>query len=102
MHDYAGGRIVPGIVDNYPVPQIERVVYTTESDMHRILGMDVTLPEISAGLHRLNFVTEQVAALPAPLQNWGVPLSGYTLNLVNSSYAVSLPGIDWIFKCLLI
>ena len=42
MHDYASGRIVPGMVDNYPVPQAERVVYTTESDMHRILGMDVT------------------------------------------------------------
>ena len=47
MHDYASGRIVPGMVDNYPVPQAECIVYTTESDMHRILGMDVTLPEIA-------------------------------------------------------
>ena len=58
MRDYAGGRVVPGMVDNYPVPQAERIVYTTESDMHRILGMDVTLPEIAAGLQRLDFVTE--------------------------------------------
>src|SRR5207245_3603053 len=50
MHDYASGRVVPGMIDNYPVPQAERVVYTTESDMQRILGMDVTLPEIAAGL----------------------------------------------------
>src|SRR5215831_8425266 len=27
--DYAGGRVVPGMVDSYPVPQAERVVYTT-------------------------------------------------------------------------
>ena len=65
MHDYASGRIVPGMVDNYPVPQAERVVYTTKSDMHRILGMNVTLPEIAAGLHRLDFVTEPIAVLPA-------------------------------------
>ncbi len=71
MHDYASGRIVPGMVDNYPVPQAERVVYTTGSDMHRILGMDVTLPEIAAGLHRLDFVTEPIAALPAPPDELG-------------------------------
>src|SRR6266480_5047102 len=71
MYDYAGGRIVPGMVDNYPVPQFDRVVYTTESDMHRILGMDVKLPEIAAGLHRLDFVTEPVAALPAPSSELG-------------------------------
>src|SRR6266480_2457336 len=71
MYDYAGGRIVPGMVDNYPVPQFDRVVYTTESDMHRILGMDVKLPEIAAGLQRLDFVTEPVAALPAPSSELG-------------------------------
>jgi phenylalanyl-tRNA synthetase beta chain len=71
MHDYANGQVVPGMVDSYPVPQAERVVYTTESDMHRILGMDVTLPEIAAGLQRLDFVTELVAALPAPSEEMG-------------------------------
>jgi phenylalanyl-tRNA synthetase beta chain len=71
MRDFAGGRVVPGMVDNYPVPQPERVVYTTESDMHRILGMDVKLPEIAAGLQRLDFVTEPVAALPGPHSELG-------------------------------
>src|SRR6266487_798449 len=71
MRDFAGGRIVPGMVDNYPVPQAQRIVYTTESDMHRILGMDVKLPEIAAGLHRLDFVTEETAALPAPRSTLG-------------------------------
>src|SRR6266566_1690610 len=60
MYDYAAARVVPGIVDNYPVPQAERVVYTTESDMHRILGMDVTLPEIAAGLQRLDIASEKL------------------------------------------
>jgi phenylalanyl-tRNA synthetase beta chain len=71
LYDYTGGRIVPGMVDNYPVPQAERVVYTTGSDMHRILGMDVTLAEIAAALQRLDFVTEPVAALPAPSSELG-------------------------------
>jgi len=79
MRDYAGGRIVPGIVDNYPVPQVERVVYTTESDMRRILGMDVKLPEIAAGLQRLDFVTEPVAALPAPRSELGNAVFGLHL-----------------------
>jgi phenylalanyl-tRNA synthetase beta chain len=80
MHDYAGGRVVPGIVDNYPVPQAEHAVYTTESDMHRILGMDVTLPEIAGGLRRLDFVTEPVAALPAPREEMGNAAFGLCIN----------------------
>ncbi len=71
MRDYAGGHVVPGMVDNYPVPQAQRVVYTTESDMYRILGMDVELPEIAASLQRLDFVTEAMAELPAPSSTLG-------------------------------
>ena len=76
MHDYASGRIVPGMVDDYPVPQAMRVVYTTGSDMHRILGMDVTLPEIAAGLQRLDFVTEEISTLPAPPEELGNAVFG--------------------------
>ncbi|HXZ05904.1 MAG TPA: phenylalanine--tRNA ligase subunit beta, partial [Ktedonobacteraceae bacterium] len=65
MHDYASGQIVPGMVDIYPVPQAEHVVYTTGSDMYRILGMDITLPEIAAGLQRLDFFAEEVSSLPS-------------------------------------
>src|SRR6266487_3915531 len=71
MRDFAGGRIVPGMVDNYPVPQAERVVYTTESDVRRLLGMDVPLSNIATGLQRLDFVTEQVTVLPAPRSELG-------------------------------
>ena len=62
MHHYAGGRIVPGIVDAYPVPQGEALVYTTQSDMRRLLGMPVTLDEIAAALRRLDFQVKEVDA----------------------------------------
>ncbi len=71
MSRYAGGQVVPGMVDNYPVPQVEREVYTTASDVHRILGMRIPLSEIAAGLQRLDIVGEQVASLPAPRAELG-------------------------------
>ena len=55
LRRYAGGRIVPGMVDAYPVPQVLPVVYTTERDMQRLLGVPVTLAQISAALQRLDF-----------------------------------------------
>ena len=55
MRQYAGGRLVPGIVDAYPVAQSEPIVYTTDSDMARILGMPVTLLQASDALARLDF-----------------------------------------------
>jgi phenylalanyl-tRNA synthetase beta chain len=60
---YAGGRIVPGIVDAYPVPQAHPVVYTTESDMRRLLGMPVTFYEVRSALQRLDFVVKRVNAI---------------------------------------
>ncbi|MEZ4830485.1 MAG: phenylalanine--tRNA ligase subunit beta [Caldilineaceae bacterium] len=65
MRVYAGGRIVPGIVDAYPVPQPAVTVYTTESEVRRQLGMDVSLPQIAASLQRLDFQVQQMADLPA-------------------------------------
>jgi len=61
MHHYAGGRIVPGIVDAYPVPQATPVVYTTASDMRRLLGMPVSLEAAAAALRRLDFAVKHVA-----------------------------------------
>jgi phenylalanyl-tRNA synthetase beta chain len=71
MHEHAGGHIVPGIVDTYPVPQPVRVVYTTESDVHRILGMDVPLPDIAVSLERLEIRCERFESLPAPREELG-------------------------------
>lgn len=71
MRDYAGGKIVPGIVDAYPVPQAERVVYTTASNVRRLLGITVSLENMAEQLHRLDISSEIVPALPAPRTELG-------------------------------
>jgi phenylalanyl-tRNA synthetase beta chain len=63
LRKYAGGRIVPGMVDVYPVPQPQPVVYTTERDMRRLLGMPVTFDEVQSALRRLDFEVKQVSAV---------------------------------------
>ncbi len=65
MRKYAGGRIVPGIVDTYPVKQREPVVYTTVSDVQRLLGMTVHTEQIIAALQRLDFSAQSVADVRA-------------------------------------
>jgi phenylalanyl-tRNA synthetase beta chain len=62
MRDYAGGTVVPGLVDVYPLPQMERVVYTTASDVHRLLGIHVDLATIVASLRRLDMNCEVLPA----------------------------------------
>ncbi len=64
MRDYAGGTIVPGMADAYPMPQAERVVYTTASNVRRLLGMPVSLETIAASLGRLDITSELLPALP--------------------------------------
>src|SRR5205823_7155996 len=71
MREHSGGHIVPGMVDTYPVPQPVQVVYTSESDVNRILGMDVPLAEIAAGLQRLDISSERYESLPAPRSELG-------------------------------
>lgn len=65
LRRYAGGRIVPGIVDAYPVPQVQPVIYTGERDMRRLLGMPVTLGEVRSALQRLDFSVKAVSAVDA-------------------------------------
>lgn len=60
MRRYAGGRIVPGIADAYPVQQARVVVYTTESDMRRLLGIPVAGSEVEEALRRLDFEVRRV------------------------------------------
>lgn len=68
MRQYAGADLVPGMVDAYPAPQVQALIYTTASDMARILGMPVTLDEAAQALLRLGFEVRQVneAAEHAP------------------------------------
>lgn len=65
MRQYAGGQIVTGMVDAYPVPQPVRTVYTTVSDMRRLLGMAVSQEAILNALHRLDFQANVVHAVAA-------------------------------------
>lgn len=55
MRLYAGGTVAPGIVDACPVPQEQRTVFTTESDVARILGMELSQEQITDALRRLDF-----------------------------------------------
>jgi phenylalanyl-tRNA synthetase beta chain len=71
MHDYADGQVVPGIVDAYPVPQETRVVYTTASNVRRLLGIDVSLDNIAISLARLDFTSERYERLPASREELG-------------------------------
>ena len=71
MRDYAAGRVASGIIDAYPVPQATRVVYTTESDVRRLLGIDVSLGEIATSLARLDITSELVEHLPAAREEAG-------------------------------
>ena len=63
MRQYAGGSIVPGLVDAYPVPQELPTVYTTASDMQRLLGLEITLEQAANALRQLDFAVEQVDAV---------------------------------------
>ncbi|MDE0634203.1 MAG: phenylalanine--tRNA ligase subunit beta [Caldilineaceae bacterium] len=64
MQQFAGGRVVPGIVDTYPAPQPQVKVFTSRSDVKRLLGMDLSLAEIGAALQRLEFAVEELSDLP--------------------------------------
>jgi len=63
MRRYANGRVVPGLVDAYPVPQPDQIVYTTESDMRRLLGVDLDRAQIAEALRPLDFAVREVDAV---------------------------------------
>lgn len=65
MQQIAGGRVVPGVVDTYPVTQPEVKVFTSRSDVKRLLGMDLSLSEIGTALRRLEFEVEEMPEIPA-------------------------------------
>jgi phenylalanyl-tRNA synthetase beta chain len=64
MRLYAGGRVVPGIVDTYPAPQPQITVYLTQSEVQRQLGMALSLDQIEDALTRLDFRVERLTELP--------------------------------------
>ncbi len=79
MHAHACGTLVPGHVDNYPVPQVERIVYTTTSDVRRLLGMEVSLETIATSLRRLDIRSEVLAELPLTRAEPGLSVLGLSI-----------------------
>lgn len=58
MAAWSGGKIAPGIVDEYPQPLPNAVVEITESDIRRALGVTIPLAEAAEMLERLEFTCE--------------------------------------------
>ncbi len=58
MHEWAGGQVAPGLVDNYPLPLHDPTVEITSQDVKRWLGIDLSLDEIAHILYRLQFSVE--------------------------------------------
>ena len=55
MSAWSGGKIAPGIVDEYPEPLANAVVTITENDIRRALGVTIPLTEAASLLERLEF-----------------------------------------------
>ena len=58
MAAWANGSIAPGLVDAYPLKPKDSVVDVTPKDVKRLLGIELTVEEISALLQKLEFKTE--------------------------------------------
>lgn len=58
MADWAGGQIAPDLVDTYPLKPKDSVVEVTSQDVKRLLGIDLTLEQITELLTRLEFKCE--------------------------------------------
>lgn len=69
MAEWAGGEVAPGLVDAYPFPPKDSVVDVTAQDVKRLLGIDLTLKQISELLTRLEFkckLTKKHVRVTAP------------------------------------
>jgi len=55
MAQWSGGKIVPGLVDEYPLKPKDPTVTITPKDVKRLLGIDLTAKKIAELLTRLEF-----------------------------------------------
>ena len=55
MAQWSGGRIAPGLVDEYPLKPKDPIVIVTPKDVKRWIGIDLTAQEIADLLTRLEF-----------------------------------------------
>jgi phenylalanyl-tRNA synthetase beta chain len=58
MAEWSGGSVAPDLVDNYPLPPKDSVVDVTSQDVKKLLGIDLSLQQISDLLSRLEFQCE--------------------------------------------
>ncbi len=58
MAEWSGGAVAPDLVDVYPLPPKDAVVDITVRDIHRWLGIDLTLERAAELLSRLEFKCE--------------------------------------------
>jgi phenylalanyl-tRNA synthetase beta chain len=61
MAEWSGGKVAPGLVDAYPLVPKDSVVEVTPRDVKRLLGIDLTIGQISELLTRLEFKCEHTA-----------------------------------------
>jgi phenylalanyl-tRNA synthetase beta chain len=69
MAEWSGGKIAPGLVDEYPLKPKEATVTVTTKDVKRLLGIDLTAHQIAELLTRLEFtcnVKEDSVEVKAP------------------------------------
>ena len=55
MAQWSGGKIAPGLVDEYPLKPKDSTVTVTTEDVKRLLGIDLTAKQIAELLTRLEF-----------------------------------------------
>jgi len=55
MQKWANGKVAPDLVDNYPLPPKDPVVEVSESDVKRLLGIEISEEKIAELLTRLEF-----------------------------------------------
>jgi phenylalanyl-tRNA synthetase beta chain len=58
MAEWSGGKIAPGLVDEYPLKPKEAVVTVTPKDAKRLLGIDLSAEQIADLLRRLEFTCQ--------------------------------------------
>jgi len=72
MAAWSGGKVAPGLVDEYPLPPEDPVVEVTPHDVKRLLGIELSAQEIADLLSRIEFECkiegEKVIAQTPPIR----------------------------------
>ena len=55
MAAWSGGKVAPGLVDEYPLPPKDPVIEVTPHDVKRLLGIELSAQEIADLLERVEF-----------------------------------------------